>query len=129
MHHPIFQQFQGYAGPCEADMWIDWIGARFPRHLIAPFPAAEAEEFYHPPYGEEYFEWIDLLSAVATARDRFTMVELGAGWGRWGIRGAMAARQRGIAELDIRLVEAEPQHAEWDRECVALNGLSDAASV
>src|ERR1043166_4091781 len=110
MHHPIFQQFQAYPGPREAETWIDWIGARFPRRLIAPFPVAEAAEFSHPGCDEEYFEWIDLLSAVAAAKDRFTMVELGAGWGRWGIRGALAARQRGISRLDIRLVEAEPQH-------------------
>src|ERR1700716_3396443 len=121
-HHPIFQQFRGYAGSLDPDIWIDWIGARFPRRLIAPFPTAEAEEFSHPTCAEEYFEWIDLLTAVAAAQDRFPMLELGAAWGRWGIRAALAARQRGIAKIDIRLVEAEPQHAQWARECVALNG-------
>ena len=69
-HHPIFQQFRGYAGPLDPDIWIDWIGARFPRRLIAPFPAAEVEEFSHPACGEEYFEWVDLLTAVAAAQDR-----------------------------------------------------------
>jgi predicted O-methyltransferase YrrM len=127
--HSIFRKFRGYSGTTDPHIWIDWIGARFPRRLIAPFPTLEAEEFSHPACSEEYFEWIDLLATVETAEHRFAMIELGAGFGRWGIRGAVAARQRGIPKIDIRLVEAEPQHAEWARECIALNALSDVVTV
>lgn len=35
-----------------------------------------------PAFDEEYFEWIDLLEAVTEATGEFTMIELGAGWGR-----------------------------------------------
>ena len=62
-----------------------------------------------PEYSEEFFEWIDLLEAIEEAEDLFTMIELGAGHGRWLVAGAVAARSRG---LNIRLVgvEAESNH-------------------
>jgi FkbM family methyltransferase len=65
-----------------------------------------------PPLDEEYFEWIALLSAVATARDRFCLAELGAGWGRWMAAAAALCRQRGLPFTLIG-VEAEPSHFDW----------------
>jgi FkbM family methyltransferase len=91
-------------------------------------PAANARDRYEaplPPISEDYFEWINLLEAVFAARGRFVMFELGAGYGSWGVRGALAARQRGIEDIEICFVEAEPQHAAWLRESIALNGLAD----
>jgi FkbM family methyltransferase len=67
----------------------------------------------YPRFDEEYFEWIDLLEAVAAANGRFTMVELGAGWGRWLINAAAAARQCGVTEFSLVGVEAEPTHFHW----------------
>jgi FkbM family methyltransferase len=124
-HHPIFREFSGYEGPVLRELWIDWIGGRFKRAWVAPFPGLEQAEASFPEVGEEYFEWIDVLEAVANARDQFTMIELGAGFGRWGVRGAQAARQKGIREIDIRFLEAEPQHAAWVREALVLNGLRE----
>jgi FkbM family methyltransferase len=69
-------------------------------------------ETSYPDFGEEYFEWIDVLDAMLAADRRFTMVELGADWGRWLINAAAAAHHR---NLDVRLVavEAEPTHFRW----------------
>jgi FkbM family methyltransferase len=53
------------------------------------------------------------------------MLELGAGYGRWGVRGALAAKQCGICDIDVRFVEAEPQHAAWLADAIALNQLQD----
>jgi FkbM family methyltransferase len=66
-----------------------------------------------PPVDEEYFEWVDVLEAVAEARGTFVMMELGAGYGRWLARAAAAVDQ--IAELSYILigVEAEPTHFGW----------------
>jgi FkbM family methyltransferase len=114
----IFAAFSGYSGS-EAEN-IDWIGMRYDP---AWWPWIATPE--PPTPSEDYFEWIDLLEAVAAAEDRFTMLDLGAGFGRWGIRGALAATQRGLRHIDIRLVEGEPQHAAWLREAAQLNGLSD----
>jgi hypothetical protein len=48
-----------------------------------------------PPFDYEYFEWVDLLQAVKEAENTFTIVEVGAGYGRWSSRAALAARQLG----------------------------------
>jgi FkbM family methyltransferase len=96
------------------------------RYLPHWWQAASTPEV--PSLNEEYFEWIDLLEAVDTAREQSTMLELGAGFGRWGICGALAATQRGLA-VDIRLIEAEPQHAAWACEALALNELAHTARV
>ncbi len=53
------------------------------------------------------------------------MLELGAGFGRWGIRGALAAKQRGIRDIRARFVDGEPQHVSWIRDALTLNGLND----
>jgi FkbM family methyltransferase len=119
--HPIFARFTGYHD--QSASHTDWIGMRFLPHWWDIVPTSAM-----PILTEEYFEWIDLLEAVDMARERFTMLELGAGFGRWGIRGALAARQRGLA-VDIRLVEGEPQHAAWACEALALNELAHTARV
>ncbi len=57
----------------------------------------------------EAIEWVGLLKAVAAARDgRFAMMELGAGWGPWLAAGAAAARLRGLHDLRLLGVEADP---------------------
>jgi hypothetical protein len=124
-NHWIFDYFQPYAGPTPADCNIGYLGDRVQlkffdvpdmtplRHFVAPIPSID----------EEYFEWIDLLQAVLEAGPTFTMLELGAGFGRWSARGALAARQLG---KDIRLgvAEAEPRHQGWLHSHFEANGIS-----
>ncbi len=50
------------------------------------------------------------------------MIELGAGFGRWVVRGGLAARQRGLPSRLIA-VEAEPNVYGWLRQHFATNGL------
>jgi FkbM family methyltransferase len=118
LKHPIFDRFQAYSGP--QTQHVDWIGMRYRPEWWPDVPTPE-----FPALNEELFEWIDLLESVDAARGRFTMLELGAGFGRWGIRGALAAKQRGIRDIRARFVEGEPQHVRWIRDALALNGLDD----
>ena len=78
-----------------------------------------------PLVNEEYFEWIDLLEAVDDARESFTMVELGAGWGRWLVDAWSALRMINKTNLPIKLigVEADLQHFAWLRQHFRSNGL------
>jgi FkbM family methyltransferase len=78
----------------------------------------------YPAFNEEYLEWIDLLESVVAARKSYTMIELGAGTGRWAVRAASAVRQHN-PKLPFRLiaVEAEPVHFEWMRLHFADNGV------
>ena len=70
----------------------------------------------YPAFDEDYIEWIDLLESVVAARKSYTMIELGAGMGRWAVRAASAVRHYN-PNLPFRLiaVEAEPTHFEWMR--------------
>ena len=123
-HHQIFDEYGGFTGERPAGVIVDWIGARFCGlwDRQPEIPGAEHFNAPLPAFDEEYFEWIDLLEAVKAARQRFVMLELGAGYGRWGIRASLAAKQRAIPSF-VRFVEAEPQHVAWLQGAVALNGL------
>jgi hypothetical protein len=70
-------------------------------------------------------EWAAALRAVDLARDRFTIIELGCGWGCWMANTGAAARRRGLA---VRLigVEGDAVHLAWARESLARNGFADA---
>lgn len=67
-----------------------------------------------PTFDEEYFEWIDLMESVVAASGSYTMIELGAGYGRWVARAAFAVKRR-HAQMPFRLiaVEAEPVVYQW----------------
>jgi len=91
--------------------------------LFAQQPDDRYDAPPYPPFDEEYFEWIDLLEAVSVANNRFTMLELGAGFGRWTARGAAAAKQCGLPYTLIA-VEAEPTHFEWMIENLQNNGVN-----
>ncbi len=66
-----------------------------------------------PSFDCEYFEWIDLLESISDARDEYTFIELGAGFGRWTATAFRAARLKKIRKIRAVLVEAEPVHCEW----------------
>jgi FkbM family methyltransferase len=80
---------------------------------------------------EEYFEWISLLSAVISANDNFTFIELGAGYGRWSARAFKAGIRVGISPEKIRLitVEAEPKHSEWCLKHLQMNGVPEGSHI
>lgn len=75
-----------------------------------------------PPLSEEFFEWIDILEAVANGNSPFVFCELGAGFGRWSVAAGLAARQRNRPYHAI-MVEAEPKHAEWANLHVSDNAI------
>jgi FkbM family methyltransferase len=66
-----------------------------------------------PPPDAELFEWIDVLEAVTRAEGHFTMLELGAGYGRWIVNAAAALRAYSGLPHSLTAVEAEPTHFRW----------------
>jgi FkbM family methyltransferase len=76
------------------------------------------------PSAAELSEWKALLDAVEDARGQLTMLELGAGFGRWSVY-AVAAIRRFRRDLRHRIVavEAEPTHFQWLRQHTRDNGL------
>jgi FkbM family methyltransferase len=76
----------------------------------------------------EAIEWVGLLKAVLAAGDgRFAMMELGAGLGPWLAAGSVAARLRGLGDLRLLGVEADPGRFELMRQNFADNGLDPDA--
>jgi FkbM family methyltransferase len=127
-HHPVILAFAGEPQKSDETFEIDFVGARHRRRFFNPAiegcPKGEWGPWMRPGDGE-YFEWIALLAAVEAAQQRFTMVELGAGWGRWLLRGAAAARLRGKAFRMVG-VEADPDHFEWMKVALADNSVAPA---
>jgi FkbM family methyltransferase len=68
-------------------------------------------------------EWVGTLRSIIEAGDRFTAVELGAGWGPWLVVSAAAARVRGIADVRLVGVEASAEHFGFMRHNFEANGL------
>ena len=115
MGHPIFSKFNGFEGWVDEGFFTDYLGAM----TNSDFAPGSVPEKAHrvkavePAPGEEYFQWIDLLESVALAGDVYSMVEVGAGYGRWAVRAAMAALQLSDRPFHLVAIEAEPQHFEW----------------
>lgn len=123
-HHEVFEGFHRWSGRVPSGFDADFLGCRYPTAyvtLATPQPDARYAAPSYPPFDEEYFEWIDLLEAVTSARGQFTMLELGAGFGRWTVRAAAAAQQRSLPYILIA-AEAEPTHFEWLKENLQDNG-------
>ncbi len=128
LHHEVFDEFQPYSGPVKADFNVDWLGTVTHKSAIVwDFPSHDRNEQTDLPVkDEEYFEWIDILQSVTEAAHSYTIVELGAGYGRWAACGIMAARSLDIKNCKAVLVEAEPKHIEWAHQHMANNHISPA---
>jgi FkbM family methyltransferase len=105
-HHPVFEQFSAGTGPVP-----NWLGVTTRREFFTP--ELEFVRLSAPPIDTEYFEWIDVLEAVLAASTRFTMLELGAGYGRWIVNAAAAVRAYSQLPTSFVAVEAEPTHYKW----------------
>lgn len=129
-HHEVFSHFKPFSGEVPAFCQADFVGTFVRQQFVAGLdchPVPITVQDCYPVFDEEYFEWIDLLESVLDARRSYTMIELGAGFGRWVVRAAHAV-QRHDQEMPYRLVavEAEPTVFEWMHLHFAANGLDPA---
>jgi FkbM family methyltransferase len=116
-HHEVFSHFKPFRGQVPADYGIDFLGIKTHREFVAglhTFDAGTMLETCYPAINEEYIEWIDVLESVVASRGSYTMIDLGAGFGRWSVRAAGALKQY-TDQLPYRLisVEAEPVVFKW----------------
>jgi FkbM family methyltransferase len=118
MHHKVFSNFQCWEGEVEAGFAPNFLGVMTRVSFFPQIMKQHKEKRFlvtsYPGFDEEYFQWIDLLEAVTTARDQFVMIELGAGWGRWLVNAAVALQYiYGAVPYKLIGVEAEPTHFRW----------------
>jgi FkbM family methyltransferase len=124
-HHRVFDNFRAYEGKVPAGYQVDFVGAFVRTGFVAGAGESTPEvKTQCPPVDEEYFEWIDVLESVLSARDQYVMFELGAGYGRWLVRAAAALRQRNPVRGHFVAVEAEPKHFQWLEQHFCDNGLT-----
>jgi FkbM family methyltransferase len=137
-----------YAGYSVSDMWVfdffsdarpqpvsgfvtDFLGSRTRTSSLWDAVRTLDGQVLGRPVPHDLFEaieWIGLLKAVASARSgRFAVMELGAGWGPWLVAGAVAARLRGVHDLRLLGVEADPGRYELMRQHLLDNDLDPAA--
>jgi FkbM family methyltransferase len=137
-HHRIFRNAELWSGRIADHIDVDFLGAREDKQFFLlewrdverDFSKTHDQWANLPEFSEEYFEWIDLLAAVKTAKDRFVMMELGAGYGRWLMRAAAAIKRYNPIPFMLIGVEGEPIHVEWMKLNFRNNGLnSDAHRV
>lgn len=68
-------------------------------------------------------EWVGTLRAVLEARDRLTVVELGAGWAPWLVAAHAAGRKRRLPDIRLLGVEGSAEHIVFIRQHFRDNGL------
>jgi FkbM family methyltransferase len=134
LQHPLLLRVVPWRGTVPKGYSVDFLGIRYSDSMVSsgPFPGEFREvgpidrvvQATYPSFDEEYFEWIDLMEAAVRAKGRFTMIELGAGFGRWLVRGAFAVRLLNSLPCVLIGIEAEPQHYRWMLRHFADNGIS-----
>lgn len=73
-------------------------------------------------------EWASCLRAVDLAKDRFTMLELGCGWGCWMNNLGIAAKSAG-KKINLYGVEADQEHLQYAKLALSDNGISQEEYV
>lgn len=93
---------------------IDFLGVRTATDILWQSMAPHDGQVWAQPipsdFHAEAVEWIGVLKAVKGAAGKFSVIELGAGFGTWAIGSAVAARSRGIDDIRIYMVEGDSRH-------------------
>lgn len=123
-HHWSIDHYARFKGAVPGGMVVSFLGDVV-RENFCGYKAPPTEirvPAALPSIDEEYFEYTDILEACLSAGTTFTFLELGAGWGRWSARAALAARQLGKS-IKLGLVEGAPQHIPMIHASMADNGV------
>jgi FkbM family methyltransferase len=124
-HHPILEEFERSV-PFDDELFHhNFMGACIPHTFDGRLTNKIAvsgrsillsrDPTYPYENSEDYFEWIDLLTAVTRANSKFTMIEVGAGYGRWIANAGAAIRRRKNAQpLQQRFIAVEANSARFN---------------
>ena len=127
MHHPLVGKMVPWSGYVNAGFVVNFLGAKTRCDFFGEASKAQAKGGFVksrlPLFDEEYLEYTDLIETIMTARDRFVMIELGAGYGRWLVNAACALRTLNPLPFYFVGVEAEPTHFAWMQMHLKDNGI------
>jgi FkbM family methyltransferase len=119
------QKFPPWSGNVPSGMRVTYYGSLMRDTFYGPNrnrPSYHQTPIY-PAIDEELYEWIDLLEAIDTAVGRFTMIELGAGFGRWLVAGGCTVRRQRPMPMMLIGAEAEPHHFTMMEQHFSDNGI------
>jgi FkbM family methyltransferase len=123
----IFLDFSNPAAKPEPGFIVDFLGSRIRTSLLwKEARTLDGQLIGLPDPGDfhsEAIEWIGLLKAVRTAKERYVAMEVGAGFGPWVIAGGVAAQSRGIQDIRLYAVEGDSHHFRALREHFSDNGF------
>ena len=108
---------------------VEWIRPFIPAAdyaVAAAGPRAITTAHRRIADGESFFELAAVLSAVAAASDRFTMIEAGAGWGARSVDAARALALLAPMPCFLTAAEAVPGYYAWLCQHFRTNGLDPA---
>lgn len=104
----------------------NYLGVRIDPKFFPTLLAGRAGEVEAIPipanWHADIAEWAAALRAVDLASERFTIIELGCGWGCWLNNTGVAARRLGLKPTLIG-VEGDEGHIGFAREACAVNGF------
>jgi FkbM family methyltransferase len=147
-HHVIFDKFERTLPRSDESSDTNFMGAsiahEFERDLIESNPnfnqataqglkasgrstLTDTDPTFPFKDSEDYFEWIDLLTAVDRADTQFTMIEVGAGYGRWIANAAAAIKRHKSKRLRQKLIALESDKTRFEmmvRNCDN-NGIAE----
>jgi FkbM family methyltransferase len=126
-HHPALLRFEPWQGEADGRFCYDFLGIKTDpkfRPQFRPDRPGRLKTSYPPPHNA-YFELVFVLDSLAACSDssRFTMIELGAGYGPWLVTAHRAEQLSGGRPVDLVGVEMVPRHYEWMREHLRNNGI------
>lgn len=138
-HDPVFECVDRDIARRESDREVNFVGAFIPdaydAHRFDDCYWSGRSSAHDPldpslphPASEDYFEWVDLLTALRDAGDRFVMMEVGAGYGRWLTNAAAAFDRFRDRRPSARLligIEGDPDRFRMMRENLQAHGVSD----
>lgn len=73
-------------------------------------------------YHADMAEWAAAIRPIDLARGKFTMIELGCGWGCWMVNTGVLAKRRGLA-IDVIGIEGNSKHVAFAEEVMKINNI------
>ncbi len=104
--------FLGVAVPTEV---FDFLAGKGGTLDVVPIPAN---------YHADMSEWAAAIRAIDLAQNKFTMIELGSGWGCWMVNTGVLAKRKGLA-LELIGVEADPKHIAFCQTTMNSNSIPE----
>jgi len=111
----------------KAGFIVDFLGCKTRIHYSRSTHSLSGRVFGYPvphDWFSETIEWMGLIKSVLHARERYRILELGAGWAPWLVAGGTLALRQGISDIVLYGVEADPGRCQYARTHLLDNGFN-----